>query len=247
MTTFFRCIGSDIQKFKHTSMLWIHLLLPVGIAALFLGYYTVSPWKTDAKISAYLEAVGTAFPLIISLVCSKSIDQEGQAGSFQVMLCGTQSRTVSYFSKLVVMTLLGAFSIILAVSVFAAGFQAAPKSVYFKAMILLIAGSIFLYILHLFLSLRFGKGASIGLGIAESLISALALTGLGDGIWYYIPCTWGARLCDYLIYLWVHPESSRMWITERNRWLMFAVPATIVAFILSILWFKNWEGRKNYD
>jgi ABC-2 type transport system permease protein len=247
MAAFLRCIRSDIQKFKHTSMLWIHALLPVGIAVLFLAYYTVSPWKADAKISAYLEAVGAAFPLIISLVCSKAIEQESQAGSFQTMLCAARSRAASYISKLIVMTLLGAFSIALAVSVFAAGFRIAPNQVYFKAIGLLIAGSVFLYILHLFISLQFGKGASVGLGIVESLVSTLALTGLGDGVWYYLPCTWGARLCDYLVSVWVHPGNAAAASAETNRWLMIAVPATIAAFVLSLLWFRKWEGRKSYD
>ena len=115
-----------------------------------------------------------------------------------------------------------------------------------KAAGLLIAGSVFLYILHLFVSLQFGRGASIGLGIVESLISALALTGLGDGKWYYLPCTWSARLCDYLVYSWLNPTKA-FGYAEMQKGLIIAIPATIIAFVLSLLWFRNWEGRKSYD
>lgn len=144
------------------------------------------------------------------------------------------------------MVLLGILSITLAVGMFAVGFKTAPTLMYLKAAGLLITGSLFLYILHLFVSLRYGRGASIGLGITESLISALALTGLGDKIWYYLPCTWSARFCDNLVYSWLY-RAKAFGYAETERCLIIAVPATVFAFVLSLLWFKNWEGRKTYD
>lgn len=246
MRSFFHCIRADFYKFRHTSMLLIHLLLPLGIAAAFLAYYTVSPWKPSAKISAYFELIGVSFPLVIGLVCSKAIEQEGQAGSFQNLLCGVKSRAAVWFSKLTVLFLLGLCSIALAIVVFAVGFQYAPPSVYGKAAALLIAGSLFLYILHLFVSLKSGRGASIGLGIVESLLSSLALTGLGDRIWYFLPCTWSARFADSLIFTWLNPTKS-FGSAEIQKGLLFAVPATGIALVLVLLWFRNWEGRKTYD
>lgn len=198
MHTFIRCIRSDFYKFRHTSMIWIHILIPLTTAILFIAYYSVSSWRAEAKISGYLEVIGVAFPLIIGLITGKAAEQEGQAGSYQTMLCGVKSRAAAYASKLVVLLLLGTLSIMIAIGVFAVGFQTMLGMMYIKAGGLLITGSIFLYILHLFVSLRYGRGSSIGLGIVESLISALALTGLGDGKWYYIPCAWSARLCDNL-------------------------------------------------
>lgn len=242
----FRCICSDFYKFRHTSMLLIHLLLPLGAAAAFLFYYAVSPWKPDVKISAFFELIGISFPLVISLVCSKAIEQEGQAGSFQNMLCGTKSRSAVWLSKLIVMLLSGSCSVVLAIGTFGAGFKVAPPSTYMKVAVLLIVGSVFLYILHLVVSLRYGRGASIGLGIVESLISALALTGLGDRIWYYIPCTWSARFSDNIVYSWLYPAKT-LGSLEMQRGLLLAVPATIIAMILALLWFRNWEGRKTCD
>lgn len=246
MLSLLHCIRSDLYKFRHTSMILIHLILPLGAAAAFLAYFAISPWKPGSKVSGYFEMIGVSFPLVIGLVCSKTIEQEGQAGSFQNMLCGTKSRTVVFLSKLIVMLLLGACSIALAIGVFAAGFRVAPWGVYGKVTALLIAGSIFLYILHLFVSLQYGRGASIGLGIVESLLSALALTGLGDGIWYYIPCTWCARFSDDMVYSWLNPAKS-FGFAELKRGLLVAVPATLIALILVFLWFRIWEGRKTYD
>jgi ABC-2 type transport system permease protein len=227
-------------------MLWIHALIPLTAAILFIAYYSMSSWKAEAKISGYFEVIGVAFPLIIGLITGKAAEQEGQAGSFQTMLCGVKSRGAAYVSKLVVLLLLGILSIIIAIGVFAVGFQTIPAMMYVKAGGLLIAGSVFLYILHLFVSLRYGRGTSIGIGMVESLISALALTGLGDGKWYYIPCTWSARLCDNLVFTWLNP-STTFGYEEIHKCLIVATLATVAAFILSLFWFKSWEGRKSYE
>ncbi len=246
MPTLIRCIRSDFQKFRHTSMPWIHILIPLAAAVLFVSYYSVSPWNSETKISGYFEVIGVAFPLMIGLISGKAVEQEGQAGSFQVMLSCTKSRAVAYSSKLIVLLLPGIVSVAIATGTFAVGFKTVSVIMYFKAGGLLFTGSIFLYILHLFISLQYGRGASIGLGIVESLISALALTGLGDGIWYYIPCTWSARLCDCLVFIWFNP-SETIGFTEIQKCLTVATPATIAAFVISLFWFQRWEGSRSNE
>jgi len=227
-------------------MLWIHILIPLAAAVLFVGYYSVSPWNAEAKISGYFEVIGAAFPLMIGLISGKSVEQERQSGNFQTMLCGVKSRSAAYTSKLIVLLMPGIIAIAIAIGVFATGFQTAPGVIYVKAAGLLIAGSVFPYILHLFISLRFGRGASIGLGIVESLISALALTGLGDRGWYYIPCTWSARLCDCLVSIWINP-SQAIGYAEIEKCMTVAIPATIAAFLISLLWFQRWDGSRSNE
>ncbi len=53
---------------------------------------------------------------------------------------------------------------------------------YLWGTLLVYVSNIFIYIFHLFLSLRFNKDVSIGIGIVESMLSCLLITGLGDGI-----------------------------------------------------------------
>lgn len=247
MVALIRCIRSDCQKLRHTFMLWIHIFVPVITSLLFLAYYSVSPWKPESKLSGFLEFIAIAFPLMIGLICGKEMEQEGRAGSFQTMLCGIKSRATAYSSKLVLLIFMGTFSIALAVGIFALGFQTAPSTLYLKAGGMLAAGNVFLYILHQFVSFQYGSGASIGLGIAESLICAIALTGLGDDKWYYIPCAWSARLCDYLMYTWVYPSSSAIGNAQIETGLLIAICASLAAFLASLLWFQNWEGRKTYE
>lgn len=63
-----------------------------------------------------------------------------------------------------------------------------------------------IYLIHLFVGMSFGKGASVGLGIAGSLIAALMITGLGDATWKYIPWAWGVRAMDYTVLAWDSPQ-----------------------------------------
>ena len=74
-----------------------------------------------------------------------------------------------------------------------------PFSVYLQEAVLIWLGQAVVYLLHLALSLRFGKTVSIGVGTAGSLLAFLMLTGLGDGIWMFFPWAWSCRGCSYLL------------------------------------------------
>lgn len=180
--------------------------------------------------SAYLKLIGGVFPIVIGLLCSKAADLEAEAGQFQVMRTGTASRRTAYFSKLFALLLSGTCSIALAVGLFGAFFRNAPAFFYVVAALLVIDG-----------------GASIGLGIMETLLAFLTLTGLGGGIWYCIPCIWGARLGSYVISMWVHPGQMIFYLEVRT-WFLITVPLTIAALILSLIWFDRCtEGGRSND
>ncbi len=106
----------------------------------------------------------------------------------------------------------------------------------------------FLYLLHLWISLRFGKGASISVGVAGSLVAALMLTGLGEGIWYFIPWGWGVRFCDMAVIKSPDsPGTGRTRVLSRTKipwdgWLSGC--ATLFLFALCLLWFKRLGGEK---
>lgn len=247
MATLLRCIRSDFHKFRHTCMLLIHILIPIGAAGLFLLYFIKSPWQPILKLNAFLSTIAIGFPLIAGLICGITAEQEAQAGSFQVMMRSIKSRGAMYASKLIILISLSIFSVILAVGLFGVGFRTAPALFYLKAIGVLAAGSAFLYILHLFISFQFGSGATIALGIAEGLIAFIMKTGLGDGKWYYIPCAWGARMCDNLVNIWGVHTGVTVFNTEIEKGLIISISAACIAFVASIIWFCNWEGRKSYD
>ncbi|MCB2314144.1 lantibiotic immunity ABC transporter MutG family permease subunit [Clostridium tagluense] len=243
MVALLRCIKSDFYKLRHTSILWIHLLIPLAGALIFLLYYHMTSKSSIMDISTYLEALAIAFPLLIGLISGIVIEQEQQAGNFQVLLTTSKLKCTTYLSKLILLLLLGFFSVALAVGTFALGFHVVPHLFYLKAAGALFIGNIVIYILHVFISIQFGKGASAGIGVSGSLISALMLTGLGDNIWHFIPWSWSGRFCDYLVFELV----SHSVALDTKQGVFIMLFALCITFVASLFWFQKWEGRKSYE
>ncbi|MGE7997365.1 lantibiotic immunity ABC transporter MutG family permease subunit [Lysinibacillus sp. NPDC093190] len=245
-----RLLRAEFLKIKRTPFLLIHLLVPIIISGLFLAYYSYSPWNFDWKVSAYFQALSCGFPIIIGLVCAMASEQEATAGHFQEMLTASKTKIIAFLSKLLLLLLFSFGAVLLSIGIFSVGFIELLHEDTFNFQFYLIAGCIlfasyvFLYILHFFVSLHFGKGASIGLGIVGSLIVALLLTGLGDGIWSFIPYGWGG----HFVSLWEMKASGLDLSTVETglqKGIIASVCGTLLALFLSCLWFWKWEGRKS--
>ena len=247
MIVLLRCIKSDFYKLKHTFILWLHLIIPMAVVLMFWGYYASVGVPSISKVNGYIETLAIAFPFMIGLMASMVIEQEEQAGDFQVLLCSIKSKVITYLSKLILLFLLGSVSIALAVGTFALVYKTVPPIFYLKVVVALLIGNLFLYILHIFISLQFGMGASVGLGVAESLVSALMITGLGNGRWQWIPCAWGVRFCDYITIKIADPSLFAFASSEMHKGFLVLIPVTCLSLLASLFWFKNWEGRKSND
>ncbi|MEG1254655.1 lantibiotic immunity ABC transporter MutG family permease subunit [Clostridium sp.] len=248
-----RYIKADLYKLRRTSVLWIHILIPFLGAIVFLAYYSFSSWNVSEKASAYFQALGIAFPLLIGLICSMVVSQEEQAGNFQQLLTGSKWRGTTLFSKLILLILGSLFSIAIALAIFGMGFQYVLKqnnftfNCYVQVGFGLLLGNIILYIFHTFLSLRYGKGASIGGGIVGSLISAIMLTGLGDKIWKVTPWSWAVRFCDYTVLSQTNSDLYNMAQGELKKGVIIMAIATFAALVMILFWFSFWEGRKSLE
>ena len=245
-----RLLRAELLKTKRTPFLLTHLIVPIIISGVFLAYYTYSPWDFNGKVSAYFEGLSCGFPIIIGLVCAMVAEQEATAGHFQEMLKATKTKIVAFLSKLLLLLLFSFGAILLSVGIFSVGFiellheDTLGFQFYVIAGCILFVSYVFLYILHLFVSLHFGKGASIGLGMVESLSVALLLTGLGDGIWSFIPYGWGG----HFVSLWTLKASGTdlsMLETGLQAGIFASISGTLLALALSCLWFWKWEGRKS--
>ncbi|MFB7155388.1 lantibiotic immunity ABC transporter MutG family permease subunit [Lysinibacillus sp. NPDC056232] len=245
-----RLLRAEFLKIKRTPFLLIHLLIPIIISGLFLAYYSYSPWDFNGKVSAYFQALACGFPTIIGLVCSMVSEQEATAGHFQEMLTASKTKIMAFLSKILLLLLFSFGAILLSIGIFSVGFIELLHEDTFSFQFYLIAGCIlfvsfvFIYILHFFVSLQFGKGASIGLGIVGSLLVALLLTGIGDGIWSFIPYGWGG----HFVSLWTMKASGLDLSTVEiglQEGIIASVCGTLLALVLSCLWFWKWEGRKS--
>lgn len=244
-----RLLRAEFLKTKRTPFLLTHLIVPIIISGIFLAYYTYSPWDFNDRVTAYLQGVTCGFPIIIGLVCAMAAEQEAKAGQFQEMLTATKTKIIAYLSKLLLLLLFSFGAILLSFGIFSVGFiellheDTFGYQFYFIAGCILFVSFAFLYILHFFVSLQFGKGASIGLGIVGSLLVALLLTGLGDGIWSFLPYGWGG----HFVSLWTMRASGLDLSTVGiglQEGIFASVCGTLLALVLSCLWFWRWEGRK---
>ncbi|GIO44111.1 lantibiotic immunity ABC transporter MutG family permease subunit [Paenibacillus apis] len=253
MTTYWRSFYSELIKLKRQPLIWVHLFVPLAGIAIFLGYYGYTPFSPASKISAYMQVLAIAFPTMIGIVCSVAADQEASAGNYQQLLV-SPNRLASLAAKLTLLLLLGYCSSLLAAAGFGAGFMYILKQqtifdpvFYVEAASLLFGSCLFLYFLHLFISLRFGKGASIGLGIVESLVGALLLTGLGDHIWIYFPSAWPIRMLT--IWMQYGIASGDMLPAELLLWpgILWCTGATVISMIVLGYWYGRWEGTQSVE
>lgn len=249
MIKFFRLIIGDFKKLHHSSIVWIHVVVPVLIAMLFVWYYSSSALNDISKIEYFIQALSIGFPLIIGIVCAMVVEQEAQAGSFQELLM-SKNKLLSFFSKLCMLIFMAFTSLVTAVGILAIGLECLlhknpfSAAFYGKITLLLLFCEIFLYLLHLLCSFKFGTGASVGLGISESLITAILLTGLGDKTWKWVPCSWGGRACDYYISLSTYKGNSGTYMQEFQSTVYIFSVVTVIFLLISFLWFNYFEGRK---
>ena len=245
-----RLLKTDIIKLKSSGLLWIHCCVPLLGLIIFLGYYSYTPWKDLSKISAYLQVLCISFPLLIGIITSIIGEQEHMAGGFQNILVSSEIKILSFVSKYILVLGLGLLSTILSVIGFYIGFSYMGNNIfsfniYLSVIFILIGSNLLEYIFHFFLSFRFSKGVSIGVGIVESLISALFITGMGDGRWPFFPCAWSIRFINSLMIK--YGNINNYVDPSLNLGIKIAFVGTILAFIMVLVWFTKWEGNKSEE
>ncbi|MFA9376642.1 MAG: lantibiotic immunity ABC transporter MutG family permease subunit [Lachnotalea sp.] len=248
MKHFFRLLKSDFMKMRHTMFYTLHIAIPVIIATLILVYYALTGYSNIGKIQAFIEMIAISFPFVGALMVSMSMESEAQAGNFKELLSCEFGKTILFISKLSCLLINGIIAVTIAMTEFYIGFtyilgqNPFKLSFYVEIWLVLIVGQIFEYIFHCILSIWYGQGITIAVGILETLIAALMLTGLGDGIWKVIPCSWSARLCDYSMLYYSNKEF--LFTNMQSEFWMIAI-FTIISFIIALGLFNRFEGRIN--
>ena len=241
-----RSICSDFYKMKRTPIPWLHVFVPLIGALAFLWYYSATGNDDSlGELTGFIEVLCMVFPLLIGLLCAMTAAQEEQTGNYQMILSGTKSRVTAYMSKVFSLLILSAFAVTLTVATFSAGLHAVSSQLYVHIVFAAWGGNMFLYILHLFVGFRFGRGASIGLGVFGTLVSALMMTGLGDSIWHWVPWAWSVRLCANLIFRLQNPMAFSA--TDMQYAIMVCLAVTLLSLAVSLVWFQRWEGSKSNE
>ena len=231
-----RCLRIDMLKMKRLPILYAHIVIPILISAVFLAYYKICGWNEYEKVSAFYQALGIGFPVLIGIFTANQMELEQSAGEYQNILT-VKHKITAFISKVIILNIYSFVSLFLTTMIFSvgmsiSGFANIFRSCLTSAALIWLAG-IPLYIWQMMIAFHFGKGASIGVGILGGLVSALMLTGLGDIGWKYIPVAWTARF----------PSVYLMGEYEGIMLLHFTI-VIFVSILYYVLWASCWEGRK---
>ncbi len=258
MNHLLRNLKADYLKAKRTPLRAAHLVIPCVMAAVFLIYYAAAPWNAYSKVQAYFQIMGLGYPFLIGTFCAIVAEQEAYAGAYQMML-GVTDRKAAFLSKLLLLILFGTGACILTSVLFGTGYyfvlqqHVVRYSFYWIAALSMAGGSAFLYVWHMVLALRFAKGVSVGLGIAESLLAALCLTGLGDAVWIYLPPAWASRIACTVMYRYAENGIADVYADSQSgvghlcSGLWICVVVTVAACIFYVAWGCRWEGAKGNE
>lgn len=245
-----RLIRMEFYKMKHTALFPLHILIPVFGILTFLCYYGGSQHGWESEVSAYIQVLVTALPLVISIVCAQSVSLEEQ-NHFMVFLGTAEKRRNAFLAKWFSVFFMGLFSMALAVGGFMAGYCLILKrrrfDLWLTCMMILVmwlAGS-GMYVLHVFLNLWKPKSISLGVGTVETVVAALMLTGLGDGLWPFLPCAFGGHWEDMLMRYRIEGKlPAAEYIRES---LCFNLLVTAVIVVTAAAGFYYYEGRRVND
>lgn len=242
-------IKSDFLKMKHTSYYLIHILIPILGAVMVLAYCKSSIVAAEGKVEGYFEVLSIVFPALIGIITSSVIKQEQLAGNYKEMIGSEYGRMRTLISKIIMVLTSGLMSLSLAIGLFAIGFKFILKEnvldikFYIAEIFIIFICMIFTYIFHLLLSIEFGSGASITVGIFETLVAALMMTGLGEGVWHFVPCSWGARGSAYYMYSLINRDSLYKISSNINISIINVVAFTAIISVITFIRFKFYEGK----
>ena len=222
-----------------------HIIIPIVISAVFLGYYSYSGWEKIDKITAFYEAIGSAFPILIGIFIASTMEQEQNAGAFQNLLT-LRSKTAALFSKVVTLLLLGLFALLFTAVLFGLGFNvilghSTSMGVFIMAALVMWLSAIPLYLTFEIFAFVLGKAFAIGAGLISGLTGALLLTGLGMNVWKVVPLSWTARMPDTFL---VYELADSGALSDIKAQVPIYLVVAAICFVGYFVFAANYEGSK---
>lgn len=246
-----RLVKSDFLKMRRTSFYSLHIIMPLIGIIVFLYYFSYSTMTPLRKFEGYLESLSIVFPTLIGVLTANIVKVELNAGKYKEVLGNKNGRFKPLLSKVIILLICGFTSLTIAVIGLYLGLKyilnqyTISINLYVICIFILFSCEIFLYILHLFISFQFGSMVSISIGVFESILSALMLTGQGDRVWQFIPSAWGVRLPGYYIYYFIGDNNNLQLQLFYESVLAIKVVLLFTCALLVILsiWFNFFEPK----
>lgn len=246
-----RHLRSEFYQMIHSKLWIIHVVVPMIGILLFAAYHVYVPQNAMNTLVGFFEAVAMAFPFLIAMVISMNEKEEQKAGRFQRMLFVPYSTVRSHITKWIALEIMGLGATLLVVMGFGIMFRLSGQSIlnlkdYFEMAVLIWASMIGLYLMTYIVSFQWGKGFSLLLGIVGSLLAALMETGLGEGLWQFIPSAWGIRLVGELLTFMINPsladETKHFLMNDIGLGIKLMMGMTSIFALIFVIWSKNWKG-----
>ena len=237
---------------RHTFLYQLYAAVPLLASVVFLMYYRFNGWSEASQISGYMQIIGVALPFLVSVLCAGNIGLEEQ-NHFQVLLGSHTRRWSGLEKKWLTLAGAGFLAIAAAVLLFAAGYriglgkEGIEAGDYMLLVLLLFWGSIPLYLEHLFFNLVFSRSVSQCIGVMQSLVSAVFLTGLGEGRWQFFPCTWSARGAALYLCGMEQDEVGKAALAQLRYGAVAEVLLFLFIYVIIRVWFHYYEGRHCND
>lgn len=239
-------LKSSSYRMRHSLFYLAHVLIPAAGVLLYFLYTLVRPAGLEGHLTAYMTLLAMAYPAVAGVVTAMVTEREARAGGMQNILMAP-SRTRVLSCELVLLLLAGLLAAAIAVFGFGmvmslAGYGTIDSGKYICLTFILWAGNFPVYLVHLFLGIRFGEGLTMGVGVAETVISAVMFTGLGDGVWYYWWPSYGMRFST--LYLTAKSEGMGKIFNEFTLGGICYLVISVVFLMSIFLWFERFQGRK---
>lgn len=231
---------SNFTKIRRTPIIFLHIVPPIVLTALFLAYYATGGYHIISDVRMFFVILQIGYPVFVSIVVPIFIHLDKNIVGIQNALGLVESRRSVYLGKLLFLLFLSAINIILYELCFYIGVNWILNlglehfGSYLAIFVIFISSSLFLYLIHIPISFRFGFSISILLGIGGTILAGYFENAIGDKIWPVIPWEWGVRFLEN------HFDFSSVPVFYG---IISLITTTSIVLVLSILWYSRWEGK----
>lgn len=260
-----RALRSELQRLARSPLSAAHAACALAAGLACGAYFATAPWDARLGADAYVQFLGALMPLMAGISCGLSADEERRAGGLANLL-GAPSRRAAVLAKLCSLWLAAVATLAAAVALFgcvlaAAGRPPAPVVSLAASVLGMSLGSVPLYALSLFLALRLGRNAAIGVGAAGMLLAFFSVGGLAHGLMTgalagaspagllgAVPFCWAARLGSLGVEAAIAAGTgSARVVALAAAWLVPAAAALAALSAVAIaVWFPRFEeGRSD--
>lgn len=232
---------SNFIKIKRTPMIALHLAPPIVITTLFLLYYAFAGYRIIPDVRAFFILLQIGHPIFVGIAAAVFLQLDININGIQNTLGLIGSRMSVYMGKLLFLLFFSAINMLLYEVCFYVGvkcfldMETMGFAFWLSILCIGLSADVFIYLLHMFITFRFGSSVSVLLGISGTILAGLLENPIGDKIWPVVPWEWGLRFLKHYF------DGSSASVSAGAAGLIIM---TLAALVLSMLWFGGWEGKK---